>query len=169
MPNKTIYVSDSDTVLFEEAKEIAGEALSSVISRALREYVSRNTKKNEGMKEVSVKVGKGSAVQEKRFVGSERGNWQGFSDDHEWWMEGKIYFTQKRNWAVYTKVICKASLLLDKKSWKQSGDYLLNPRRDELFIGIKLNDFKGKIPSGLCETLSSLINKEEVPIEYLDI
>lgn len=169
MPNKTIYVSDSDISLFNEAKEIAGEALSSVISRALREYVSRNAKKNQGMKEISVKVGKGSAEQEKRFLGSEMGNWQGFSDDHEWWMEGKIYSTQKGNWAVYTKVICKASLLLDRKNWKQSGDYLINPRRDELFVGKKLNDFKGKIPSELYDTLSSLINKEEAPIEYLDI
>ena len=36
MGNKTIYVSEKDEVLFNRAKEIAGEALSSVIARALQ-------------------------------------------------------------------------------------------------------------------------------------
>ena len=51
MPNKTIYVSEQDVSLFEEAKDIAGGALSSVIARALREYVSKHQKKTQGMKQ----------------------------------------------------------------------------------------------------------------------
>ena len=45
MPNKTIYVSQKDIPLFEEAQQLAGEALSTVISRALKEYVIRNKAK----------------------------------------------------------------------------------------------------------------------------
>ncbi|HEY4876569.1 MAG TPA: hypothetical protein VIH86_13410, partial [Puia sp.] len=57
MGNRTIYVSEKDESLFERAKEIAGEALSSVIARALREYVTRNEEKGKGMKEITVKIG----------------------------------------------------------------------------------------------------------------
>ena len=50
MPNKTIYVSEKDATLFEEAKEIAGEALSSVIVRAISEFVSRSREMKKGNK-----------------------------------------------------------------------------------------------------------------------
>lgn len=169
MPNKTIYVSDGDIQLFEEAKEIAGEALSSVISRALREYITRHTKKNQGMKEISIKVGRGNAEQEKRFVGSKIGDWRGFDDDQEWWMEAGIYLTQKNNWAIHLQTICKASLLLNKALWKASGDYLVDARSEDLLVGSTLKDFKGKIPTELYKTVESLIDKNEAPIEYLDI
>src|SRR6185312_11227688 len=98
MPNKTIYVSQEDASLFEQAKELAGEALSSVIAIALREYVTRHQQRAKGMKEVTLRVGNTNAESEKKFVGSERGNWQGFSDDKVWWMQASIYSTQKGNW-----------------------------------------------------------------------
>lgn len=169
MSNKTIYVSESDAKLFEEAKEIAGEALSSVISTALREYVSRRQKKTKGMKDISVHVGKADVEREKRFVGYRVGGWKGFSDDKEWWMDASIYCTQKDNWVVYLSTICKASLLTDRKAWKVSGDYLTNYRQSELIIGSDINDFKNKLPQELFETLTVLMEKDEKPVEYLDI
>ncbi len=169
MPNKTIYVSEADASLFEEAKQLAGEALSSVISIALREYVARHQQKAKGMKEVSLRVGSHDVESEKRFVGSTIGKWQGFSDDKQWWMQATIYHTQKDNWAVHVITVCKASLLTDKKAWKESGDYLINPWHAELFVGTKPKDFEKKLPSDLYTTLVNLLEKEEKPVEYLDI
>ena len=124
MGNKTIYVSEKDESLFEHAKEIAGEALSSVIARALREYVSRHEEKVHGMKEISVKVGKHNSEREQRFIGKEIGKWSGFSDDKVWLMEAKIYQTQKGNWAILLRETTKATLLTNPKEWSKNVDYL---------------------------------------------
>ena len=169
MPNKTIYVSEADLRLFDEAKDLAGEALSSVISRALREYVSRNQKKAAGMKEVSLMVGKAHAESEKRFVGQVVGSWQGFSTDRQWWMKATMYRTQKGNWAVHLTTVVKASLLTDKKAWKESGDYLINAHQSELIVGKETKDFAKKLPTDLFATLTHLMEKDEKPVEYLDI
>jgi hypothetical protein len=41
MPTKTIYVQDGDLEIFEKAKEVAGESLSSVIVQALKDYLNK--------------------------------------------------------------------------------------------------------------------------------
>lgn len=169
MPNKTIYVSEQDASLFEDAKNIAGEALSSVISRALREYVARQQEKDKGMKEISVKIGAQGAEREQRFVGSHVGDWSGFSDDKDWWLSAKVYRTQKNNWAVYFVHECKASLLTNKKLWKASGDYLINAKSAELLVATKPEGLKQKLPKVLYERLQEIAEKYEKPVEYLDI
>jgi EXLDI family protein len=169
MPNKTIYVSENDVSLFEEAKNIAGEALSSVISRALKEYVVRNKNKAKGTQEIAVEVGSQKAEREQRFIGREVTTWQGFSDDKEWYLKATIYQTQKNNWAVYLTHICKASLLLNKKQWKESGDYLINPKHAELIVGATPRDFAGKIPTELDALLQDVSEQTEKPVEFLDI
>jgi len=169
MPNKTIYVSEQDASLFEEAKNIAGEALSSVIARALREFVTRHQKKAQGMKEISLMVGKADAEQEKRFIGTQIKSWDGFSDDKVWWMRAVIYKTQKGNWVVHLSTLSKATLLTNKKAWKESGDYLINPGKSELIIGQTIKDFDHKLPHELYFILIGLMEKEEKPVEYLDI
>lgn len=169
MPNKTIYVSEKDASLFEQAKEIAGEALSSVIVRALSEYVSRHQDKQKGMKEVSVKVGVDGAEREQRFVGSLVGKWSGFSDDKVWFLKSIIYRTQKENWAVLLETVCKASLLTNKKEWKESGDYLINPKRSEIIIGKSSKELQSKLPKELYISLTEYTKQYESPVEYLDI
>ena len=169
MPNKTIYVSEKDELLFDQAKELAGEALSSVIVRALREFVSRHLNKKKGVKEVTLKVGLDGAQREQRFIGSLIGEWTGFSDDKEWYMKGSIYRTQKDNWAVFLETISKASLFTDKEKWKKSGDYLINPKKSELFVGKTPQDLKGKIPQDFYTTLTEHAKHTENPVEYLDI
>jgi EXLDI family protein len=59
MPNKTIYVSDSDQELFARAQELAGGSLSQAITTALRRFVELEEGKLEGFEEVVVKVGVG--------------------------------------------------------------------------------------------------------------
>ncbi len=169
MPNKTIYVSEKDAFLFDKAKEIAGEALSSVIVRALSEYVARRQDKAKGMKEVSVKVGIDGAERQQRFVGSRIGEWNGFSDDRVWFMKGVIYKTQKENWAILIETICKASLLTNKKEWKESGDYLINPKKSELVVGTSPEELKDKLPKDLYISFIEHSKHDENPVEYLDI
>jgi len=169
MPNKTIYVSEKDASLFEQAKEIAGEALSSVIVRALREYVARRQDKEKGMKEVSVKVGIAGAEREQRFVGAQIGKWTGFSDDKIWFLKAVIYHTQKDNWAILLETVCKASLLTNKKNWKESGDYLINPKKSELLVDKSPKELREKIPQELYTSLLEFAKQYETPVEYLDI
>jgi EXLDI family protein len=169
MGNKTIYVSENDELLYEKAKEIAGEALSSVIARALREFVSRHQEKEKGMKEISLKVGKEKAEREMRFVGTKLGEWTGFSDDKEWWLKGTIYKTQKGNFAIYLITVCKASLLTNPGHWKMSGDYLVNSKSSDLIVGKNSKELEDKLPKELLVSLENYLKKDEQPIEYLDI
>lgn len=169
MPNKTIYVSDNDAPLFEEAKEIAGVALSSVITQALKEFISRQKKKAKGMQEVKVHVGSAKTEREQRFIGMIAGDWNGFSDDKVWWLSAKMYRTQKGNWAVHLVTECKASLLTNKRAWKQNGDYLIDPRHAELIVDKNIESLKPKLPRDLFAVLKELAEKDEKPIEYLDI
>jgi EXLDI family protein len=169
MPNKTIYVSEKDALLFDEAKEIAGEALSSVIARALREYVARHGEKAKAMQEISVKIGSHFAEREQRFTGIRLGTWQGFSDDKEWWLNATIYQTQKGNIAVHLITVCKASLFTNKKEWKEKGDYLIDARTAVLIVGQTPEEFKTKLPKDLYHTLLEYTQKNESPVEYLDI
>lgn len=169
MPNKTIYVSEQDVPLFDEAKESAGEALSSVIARALREYVSKHQKKAQGMKEISVKVGSPHSQREQRFIGEEIGEWSGFSDDKVWLMAAKMYLTQKGKWAILLANTSKATLLTNPREWEKNAEYLENAEKTELIVGETITQLKGKLPHSLYATIEDLSKKHEAPIEYLDI
>jgi EXLDI family protein len=168
MSNKTIYVSDKDEPLFDRAKELAGEALSSVIARALREFVTRHEEKGKGMKEITVKVGQHDSQREQRFVGQEIGKWSGFSDDDDWWMDAKIYKTQKGNWAILLHHSVKATLLTNPGDWK-ANEYLSHSSKTELIVGESLDAIEKKLPKKHFSALEDLSKKYETPVEYLDI
>ena len=68
MPNKTIYVSDSDLALFQRAQELSGGNLSATITRALRRLVELEEGKLEGYEEITVRVGPGTGRRQ-RFIG----------------------------------------------------------------------------------------------------
>ena len=169
MGNKTIYVSEKDESLFEQAKEIAGEALSSVIARALREYVSRHEEKSKVMKEITVKIGQPNSEREQRFIGQEVGKWSGFSNDKEWLLYAKIYRTQKGNWAILLRQSTKATLLTNPDAWTKNGDYLEHAKGAELLVGQTPEHLKEKLPHSLYTTLLDTAKKFDIPIEFLDI
>ena len=169
MANKTIYVSKNDEALFEEAQKLAGEALSSVIARSLREFVSRTKEKKNGMKEIGIKVGSKGSEREQRFVGMEIGKWQGLSDDKEWFQNARIFSTSKGNVAVLLTTISRASLITDPDKWHKSGAYLENANRSELFVADKTAQLKGKIATDLLKKINELVDREEKIVEYLDI
>lgn len=169
MPTKTIYVSEQDAPVFEEARTVAGETLSSIIVRALREFLARQQQKKSGLEEITVRTGSRRSEQEQRFYGIKVGDWKGFSDDHEWWMQARIYTTQKGNWAVLLTQVCKASLLTDRQRWQEHGDYLLDSRRSDLLVASKPEELKDKIPSDLLSFLKDLAVRADQPVTYLDI
>jgi EXLDI family protein len=164
MPNKTIYVSQNDVPIFEEAQQIAGEALSSVIAKALREYVARRQEKEKGMKDVAVKVGTKGSEREQRFVAANLGKWKGLSEDDEWWLEASIYHTQKGNWAVYLEY--KGPANVKREDWKK---YMEDHRRTELIVAGTAAEFAGKLPTALIGHINSLAEREKSPVDYLDI
>jgi EXLDI family protein len=57
MPNKTIYVSDSDLPVFQRAQELTGGNLSAAISKALRRLVEVEEGRLEGFEDITVRVG----------------------------------------------------------------------------------------------------------------
>ena len=169
MANKTIYVSENDEPIFEKAKNIAGEGLSSVISKALKEFVLSHEKNLDNLKEITIKIGSDGAQREQRFVGKELYTWKGFDDNKEWWMEARVYVTKKNNWAIHIAYICRASLLLDKKKWKEEGEYLLKSHYSKLIILSSTNAMPEEIPLELAKKIQELEEKQQQLIEYLDI
>ena len=55
MPNKTIYVKDSDLPLFEQAQELLGESVSSMFAEFLKERVGKVTPE-ERMTELVIQI-----------------------------------------------------------------------------------------------------------------
>jgi EXLDI family protein len=166
MPNKTIYVSQNDVPIFEEAQEIAGEGLSSVIARALREYVVRHQERDKSIREVSVKVGSKGSQREQRFAAAYLGKWKGLSEDKKAWLEATIYRTQKNNWALYLEK--KGPSFLNKKDW-QAEDLFEDKRYTELIVAQNPAEFVGKLPQSLITKIGDLAERDKSPIDYLDI
>ena len=169
MPNKTIYVSRKDAPVFEEARTLAGEALSSVIARALREYVARHRDREKGMQEVSARIGPRGSEREKRFVAVLAGKWQGLSDDREWRLEAAIYRTRKGNWAVLLDYKGKMSVVTHPKDWISNGDYLVDPRYTELVVAAAPEEFGDDVPHALKEHIRTLAAASAGPVDYLAI
>jgi hypothetical protein len=71
VPNKTIYVKESDTELWERAERLAGGSFSALITEALRRYVEEEEQKEQaGMESIEVDVwGPEERPYQKAFVG----------------------------------------------------------------------------------------------------
>ena len=169
MGNKTIYVSSKDEKIYEEAQQIAGEALSSVIARALSEFVTRSKEKKDGMKEISIKVGSTGSEREQRFVGTQLGKWEGLNDDKSLLQSAKVYLTSKGNVAILLSTNSKATLLTDPKAWHKNAEYLETMPTTELFVAEKPEQLKGQIPANLIKVVQELQAKEVANVEYLNI
>ena len=82
MPNKTIYVSDSDLPLFQRAQELTGGNLSAAITQALHRLVDAEEAREAGFAEVTVKVGTGKSRRQQRFHGVPLGEWSRSDRNH---------------------------------------------------------------------------------------
>jgi EXLDI family protein len=166
MPNKTIYVSREDEEVFEKARQISGDALSAVISQALKEFVARHTEQGKGFKEVKLKIGSRNNVREQRFLGKLMGGWKGFNDERSLWLESDIFITQKGNIAIYHKRVLNASVINNPENWQE---YLGDEERYELIVGASVDELTGKIPQALLTVVKDMAAKETAASEFLNI
>lgn len=103
MPNKTIYVADSDLPTFERAQELAGENLSATIAGALRRYVQAEEARQRGFHEISLKVGSRKNYSVKRFMGRELARRRERDEALGRVITQTAYQTAKGRFAVYTR------------------------------------------------------------------
>ncbi|MFT8871200.1 MAG: EXLDI protein [Sporolactobacillus sp.] len=69
MPNKTIYVPDSDLQVFDDAQQVSGKNLSATIVHALRFYTKIG--EGRGFAHIEVSEGESGTFKRKRFIGRE--------------------------------------------------------------------------------------------------
>lgn len=110
MPNKTIYVTDSDLPTFERAQELAGDNLSATIAQALRKFIKSEEAKDEGFEEIRIKEGEKGTFTYKRFIGKELARTNIFDREAKRATVLIVYQTAKKKFALYTKEIHNWSL-----------------------------------------------------------
>ena len=161
MPNKTIYVSEDDLALFERAKTISGDNLSSTISLALGLYVEQHEAKEKGFKDITLKVGK-VAYAMKRFEGRLLAKAVTPSDNDRPGESFEVYETPKGNFVIYRTI---------PPTWgafpNPDGSWLNGQAEYRLDIYKDVSELYGKAPSELVDIVKDIIEDNEV--EDLDI
>jgi EXLDI family protein len=169
VPNKTIYVSNEDQAVYDKAQTLAGDNLSSVIARALREFISRIDSQKKGLKEVAVQVGTKGLQQEKRFNGRLVVKWQGAGDDGDKaWFTTLVYRTAKNHWAVALTRQPDYDIFRQRDFWRKA-DYFDYTPDTRLLVFETLEEAAGKLPGALVKLMKMAQNRDEAPVEYLDI
>jgi EXLDI family protein len=157
VPNKTIYVSDGDLVLFQRAQELAGGNLSAAIAGALRRFVDVEEGRREGFDEVILRVGTGSG-RKVRFMGILLGEWA----DSSWTSGGeswRVYRTRGGKYALYHehgpeyKSVDAAGKPAGWRGHLGLGNisYGSAPRSATLDVYTTLDELADKVPPGLHE------------------
>jgi EXLDI family protein len=167
MPNKTIYVSNEDQIVYERAQQLAGDNLSAVLVRALKEFITRNESQAKGLKEIVVQVGTKGLQQEKRFNGRLLIKWQG-AGDHNDWYTARVFKTAKNQWAVETTKQPNLDVFRRRDFWR-TADYFEYTPDTQLLVFASLEEAEGKLPSALLKLMQQAQSKDEAPVEYLDI
>ena len=112
MPNKTIYVKDSDVELWNEAEQLAGESMSAFIADALRSHVAIARRRKElGDQMERITIDMSDKYGERTWTAGFTGTWLVYPDDdsrtaEEGWDSGVAWgvaLTQKNRIAVFTR------------------------------------------------------------------
>lgn len=167
MPNKTIYVSNEDQAVYERAQQLAGDNLSAVLVRALKEFITRNEVQAKGLKEIVVQVGTTGLQQEKRFNGRLLIKWQG-AGDHNDWYTSRVFKTAKNQWAVEITKQPNMEVFRQRDFWR-TADYFAYTPDTQLMVFATLEEAEGKLPSALLKLMHQAQSRDEAPVEYLDI
>lgn len=163
MPQKMIYVAETDLPTFERAQEFAGGNLSAAIARAVRLFVRTEEARAEDIREVTVAVA-GDPPRRQRF----RGRLLARHREHtpaDVLTVRIIYQTSKGNFAVYTKTIAHWSAYgeADWERWDWSTrDYRLD-------VYDSLAALQPYIPEALFDAASRKLHGEQPEVEVLDI
>jgi len=102
MPNKSIYVPESELPIFERAEQIAGDSLSSTILQSLRDFVKAHEHTPHGFGEVTLKIGK-KVHAHKRFVGRLLAKGHFGDEDDRYYELFEVYQTPGGKIALYVR------------------------------------------------------------------
>jgi EXLDI family protein len=172
VPNKTIYVSDSDIPLYERAQAVAGGNLSAAIVAAIRRYVELEEGRKEGFDEVIVRVGPGKG-RKVRFVGLLLGEWVNSSNSR--FETFRVYRGRTGKFVVHVER-SPGFTMVDGEG-KPAGwrgyfgignvSYGSTPGESTLEVVESLDQLRERIPPQLYEMVAG--SAKQPPVEDLDI
>jgi hypothetical protein len=110
VPNKTIYIREGDTHLWEKAEKLAGGSVSALLTEALRRFIEEEElKEKTGMEKIEVELW---GPEETPYTAEFVGRWLLYPDENETrtgepgYDAGAYYgvaLTQRGNIAVYVR------------------------------------------------------------------
>lgn len=161
--NKTIYVSEDDLPLFEEAQKLFGGNLSAVIAHALRLFVESRTGEGD-FADVTLVVGGPEDRRSERFAGRHIADWRHL-DSHGTALVFSVYRTRRRRWALYRR---RAPLTAAEQALygePAPGTWIQDAPRLDVFD--HLDDLKQVIPQELQVLVDT--DPQELPLIERDI
>ncbi|WP_223778188.1 EXLDI protein [Streptomyces sp. 135] len=186
MPNRTIYVGESDVALFQRAQELTGGNLSAAISRALQRFVEIEDAHQAGFEEVEVRVGSEGIYRRKRFVARRiaQGKRPASEGRRGEWIA--VYHTRKDRFAVHRKHFDEAPSAdhapwgdpqdprYTIEYWNNVTEFDSEPGWDpagstEMTLDVyeHLDELKAALPGDLAHVVEA--NARQQPVEDLDI
>lgn len=194
MPNKTIYVTDTDLPTFERAQELAGDNLSATIAQALRRFIKAEEAKGEGFEEITIKEGEKGTYTRKRFVGKELARTHIVDRESRRATVLTVYHTAKKRFALYTRETSNWSLNefvsnVNKKTedlseklfsdklnekinrklnfdWDEDLAIWSKPNKYRLDVYETMDELKEHVPEDLAQAVTHTLNDDN---EFLDI
>ncbi len=166
MPNKTIYVSDTDLGVAQRAQELAGGNLSAAISTALRRYVEAEEGRLEGWDEITVKVGRGKVRRKQRFTGMLLAEW-GHATNSK--VDTYRVYRSRRGHLVGSG---SGDWIKDLRDWRQLlgvGEHSWGFVEGESTLEVvdDVEQLREKVPAEFFDLVRAAINQP--PVEDLDI
>jgi EXLDI family protein len=171
MPNKTIYVSDRDLPLFEQAQSLAGGKLSAAIAQALGEYVrAAEVARLHQYDSHTVTVGPAGSRRKKRFTAVCLARWQqpagkpgSVEDLVAYWTVGERVAVHRRTtgWENLGGTGAgPANSIAEAEAWDGESDAVLE-------IYDTIDEFAEHVPPGFAKIVADAI--AAIDIEELDI
>ena len=161
--NKTIYVSEDDLPLFEEAQKLFGGNLSAVIAHALRLFVESRNQGGE-FEDITVVVGGLEDRRSERFSGRHIADWRHL-DSQGTALVFSVYRTRRRRWALYRRRAPLTSSEQTLYGREAQGAWIQDAPRLDVFDS--LDDLKKVIPEEL--QLLVATDPQELPLVERDI
>lgn len=157
MPNRTIYISDADLPIFEQAQQLAGDNLSATIVTALRRFIEMYQQRQEGFKDITVKVGN-EVYTQKRFNGRllAKGRFHGSNKKRYEILE--VYQTHKNNIVLYVR---------DTPDWSSWTKPAYSPQEWAERSNWNADDWRGRFTFEVFEALEQI--RERVPAELYQV
>ena len=172
MPNKTIYVADSDLALYQRAQTLAGGNLSAAIVAALRRYVEFQEGSREGFDEIIVRVGPGKG-RKVRFVGVLLGEWVNSSSNR--YDTFRVYRSRTGKFVLYIERSADYAMVNDEgkpAGWRGylgvgNVSYGSSPGASTIEVVATLAELRERIPPQLYDMVAPAA--EQPPVEDLDV